>query len=130
MRLQGERQPIQYQHCISSIPFKPDLWSSGDVNQHQAYKTACRAERKLCDLLLLSQRKGESNVFYTTVSLEWHGLAAGCRGQCRRRCDDALPRHQSGCFAHDHTKPTVGNVLESGLRGDRADSAWSASTLP
>src|SRR6266704_945127 len=47
-----------------------------------------------------------------------------------RVCDDALPRHQSQCFAQDHPKPTVVNVLESGLRGDRARSAWSASTLP
>src|SRR5260370_42349348 len=28
MRLQVERQPIQYQHCISSLPFKTDLWSA------------------------------------------------------------------------------------------------------
>src|SRR6266849_4202456 len=27
MRLRVERQTIQYKHCISSLPFKPGLWS-------------------------------------------------------------------------------------------------------
>jgi len=35
--------------------------------------------------------KGERNyVFYHIVSFEWHQLAAGCRGECHRRPDDAL----------------------------------------
>ena len=30
--------------------------------------------------------EGEKNVFYTTVSFEWHQLAAGCRSQCHCGC--------------------------------------------
>src|SRR2546428_9619985 len=117
---------FQMGHYVPASEMGLGHFFSGKSGQQSHHKCLFNryAYDRVHDVCTSTSRQGEkNNVFYNTVSFEWHHLAAGCCGQCHRRPHDALLQSQLHRFAQHLPKPTVVNLLQSVLRRLGPDSA-------